>query len=164
MPYVSPASVFVRLYQLLRQYLYVCTRRPPSRTQQLQLLRCQYLYFCAGKASKLSPSSRRRRCRWRWRTCRRDLCFCTSKASKVSTSIAKTAMPMKMAYLSARKPVCTLQKIFSLPSRSHTDGFTWYIRYIYMYILVIYMYKCIYIYIYTYIHIIYIYIYIHIYD
>ncbi len=72
------------------------SKRQPSNARQSQqrrklLLRCQYLYFCASKASKLSVSevmvgraSRGESCHGLL-TCQ-YLYFFTSKASKLSTS------------------------------------------------------------------------------
>jgi hypothetical protein len=58
---------------------------------QAQLIRCQYLYFCTGKAgtfvlaSKYAMVAREQRLRAQLLTCQ-YLYFCTSKASKLGTS------------------------------------------------------------------------------
>ena len=53
------------------------------------LLRCQYLYFCSSKASKLRMEHVRQAApgAYELRRCQ-NLYFCTSKASKLSTCVA----------------------------------------------------------------------------
>jgi hypothetical protein len=64
------------------QYLYFCTSKASKLQSKLSARpprkRCQYLYFCTSKASKLSARPPRKRCQY--------LYFCTSKASKLPVS------------------------------------------------------------------------------
>jgi hypothetical protein len=77
-----------------------------SREPALQRLLCQYLYFCASKASKLSTrltvptgpltSSLRGSCKF---LLYQYLYFCTSKASKLSTAMYRAAALLIAAYI-----------------------------------------------------------------
>ncbi len=84
-----------------RNYFYISTNTDTWGTTietKTQLLRCQYLYFCTSKASKLSTFGRSKRTRF-WDvvySIPTNFCtskattFCTSKASKLSTVVRST--------------------------------------------------------------------------